>query len=233
MGSRKTLILSMALLLAMVTGCDRFQKTPTPTATPSPDIPAEVLAARDAALAYLGHAYPGKAPRASITWVGRDTTLQGLVSVSSYEFTGDNWLMTIGVPTISPGNVIYEIELGHQETGFRWTGKLDAGHALLESNLNVAVEALVVRDMVLSYVREHYADQAPAENVLWTGERTTPEGSVGHESCQFTADNWAMTVEYDVVRPDQVTYPVEVRNSSTGFVWRGQVNAQGEILEHR
>ena len=221
------------LLLVAVTSCDWFWKTPTPTATPAANIPVEVLAARDAALVYLRHAYPGQAPPEGINWTGRNITPPGLVGASAYEFTSSNWLMTVRTPIVAPSNVIYEMELSNQDSAFRWTGKLNASYTVVESNLDVAVEVLVVRDMVLSYVREHYADQAPAESLAWIGERTTPEGSIGHESCRFTANNWIMTVAYDVVRPDQVVYQVELRNSGTEFMWRGQVDAQGAILEHR
>jgi hypothetical protein len=63
------------------------------------------------------------------------------------------------------------------------------------------------------------------------GERTTPEGSVGHEWCQFTTDGWSLALDYEVARPDQVMYNVELRNSDAGMVWRCQVDAQGQVLE--
>jgi len=228
-------VLVTALLLAIMTGCDGFWKTPTPTptpaATPPADIPAAVLAARDAALAHLRLAFPDKAPSEGIHWTGRNTTPPDFPGVSSYEFTGDQWLMVIRTPLLSVDTLIYEMELSNQDTGLRWTGKLDASYAVLESNLDVAVEALIVREIILAYVRERYVDQAPGEDLVWVGERTTPEGSVGHESCRFTADDWTMTVDYDLDRPDQVIYSIELRNSGTGFVWRGLVDADGMVQE--
>ncbi len=227
------IVLVAALLLVIVTGCDWLRKSPTATETPPADIPAEVLAARESALAYLGYAYAGEAPLEGITWAGRNTTPQGLVGVSYYEFSGNNWLMSIMVPVVAPDSVIYELELRNQDTGFRWMGKLDMSYAILESNLDVAAEALTVRDTILSHVRENYADQAPAENLVWVGARTTPEGSVGHETCRFTAGDWTMTVDYDLVQPDQMVYQIELHSSSTEFVWCGQLDAEGVILEHR
>jgi hypothetical protein len=224
-------VLMMGLLLVIMAACDEFPKTPTPTPTPPPDIPATVLSARDAALDHVRLAY--EALPEDINWTGRNTTPPDLSGVSSYEFASDSWLMAIRTPLLALGTVIYEIELSNQDTGFDWTGKLDASYAVLESNLDVAVEVLVVRDIVLSYVRERYPDQAPGENLAWIGERTTPEGSVGHESCRFTADDWTMTVDYDLARPDQVIYRVELRNASSGFVWVGQVHADGTVQELR
>jgi hypothetical protein len=226
-------VLVIAPLLAVATGCGRFWRTPTPTPIPPADVPASVLAARDAALDYLRPAYPDKAPREGINWTGRNTTPPDLPGVSSYEFTGNDWLMTIRTPVVSPDTIIYEMELRNQDIGFRWTGKLDASYAILESNLDVAVEVLVVREIVLSHVREHYPGGAPRENLPWVGERTTPEGSVGHEWCRFTGDDWTMTVDYDVARPDQVIYQIELHDSSTAFVWRGQVDAEGVVHELR
>jgi hypothetical protein len=223
--------LVMGLLLVTIAACDEFWKTPTPTPTPPADIPATVLGARDAALAYVRLAYASEAPPEDVNWTGRNTTPPDQPGVSSYEFASDSWLMAIRTPLLAPDTLIYEIELSNQDTGFHWTGKLDASYAVLESNLDVAIEVLVVRDIVLSYVRERYSDQAPGEDLAWIGERTTPEGSVGHESCRFTADDWTMTVDYDLARPDQVIYRVELRNSSTGFVWVGQVDPEGMVQE--
>jgi hypothetical protein len=104
---------------------------------------------------------------------------------------------------------------------------------LLESNLDVAPEVLLVRDRVMSHVSDRYAEQAPGVDLAWIGERSTPEGSVGHESCQFTADDWTMSIAYDVVRADQLSHQVELRSASTGFVWRGLVDAEGKVKEVR
>lgn len=235
----------LGILPGNLTACDGFWKTPTPTPTQLPmtppiptatlptDIPPEFIAARDAVLAFLRTTYPGKAPPEGLSWVGRNTTPPGMVSTPSYEFVSGDWLMWIGKPEISPGVFIYELELSGEQTAFHWMGTLSANYIVLESNLNVAIEVLVVREIVLSYVRERYPTQAPAGNLAWIGERTTPEGSMGHESCRFTAEAWTMTVEYDLVSPSQVVYQVELCNASTEFVWRGQVDAEGTVLEHR
>lgn len=236
-------ILTVVFLASSLTACDGFWKTPTPIHLPTPpltptatlpsDIPAEVIAARDAALVFLRTTYPAKAPPEGLAWMGRNTTPPGVVGAASYEFVSGDWVMWIGTPEIAPGMFIYEMELTNQQALFHWTGMLDARYTVLESNLNVAVEVLIVREIVLSYVREHYPAQAPAENLAWIGERTTPEGAGGRESCRFTAETWTMTVDYEVTSPEQVVYQVELRDTSTAFVWRGQVDAEGTVLEHR
>jgi len=42
-----------------------------------------------------------------------------------------------------------------------------------------------------------------------------------------------MTVEYDLTNPEQMVYQIELRNSSTDFVWRGQIDAEGVVMELR
>lgn len=228
-----SIVFAAVLLLASAMGCDLFRETPTPTPTPHPDIPTKVLAARDAALTFLRERYPDAAPATGIPWIGQNTTPPDTPGVSSYIFTGGNWLMTIWVPLIAQPSPIYEMELDNQDTGFSWTGRLSAAYVILESNLDVNVNVLVVRDLVLDYYRDNYPADAPAAGLAWIGERTTPEGAVGHEWCQFVADGWVMEVDYELDRPDQVSYNVELRNPDVDLLWRCQVNAQGEILETR
>jgi len=156
-----------------------------------------------------------------------------VVGVSTYEFTSGDWLLTLAALSLSPTQLLYELGLDNGQAGFHWTGRLDASNVLLESNLGVAVDVQVVREIVLAYVRQNYAAEAPPENLVWIGERTTPAGIADHEWCQFVSGDWTMAVDYDVGRPDQVVYEVDLRNSSTGFVWRGQVDAEGTVLEHR
>ena len=248
-------------LLTSTTGCDRLPLIPepvltatqtrvlpptltppaTPVETPVGDIPLETLSAREAGLAFLRDEYPAKAPADGMAWIARNTTPPGVVGLFSFEFTSDSWLMTVAALPISSAEIVYETGLENPQKGLRWAGRLDASYNLLESNLNVAVEVPVVRDTVLAYVREYHASEAPAENVVWIGERTTPYGLVGHETCQFTSiplaqaasGGWKMTVDYDLVAPAPMVYKVELSQVDTGFVWYGQVDAEGTVIEHR
>ena len=241
-------------LLASTTGCDRLPLLPepvptvtqsrvlpptlsppaTPVETPVGDNPPEILSARDAAFVFLRSQYPARVPADSLAWIARNTAPPGVVGIPSYEFISDSWRMTVAALPVSSAEMLYEAGLENPTIGLRWAGRLDASFAVLESNLNVAVEVLAVRDLVLAYVREYHPDQAPAENVIWTGERTTPYGLVGHETYRFTssASGWTMTVDYDLVAPAQLVYEVGLL-VDTGFVWRGHVDAEGAVFEHR
>ena len=141
--------------------------------------------------------------------------------------------MTIQVPVVSPDSLVYEVALGNEGTGFRWVGELDATYSVLESNLDVAAEVLTVRDAILLYVEENYSHQAPVRELVWVGERITPEGSMGHESCRFTADAWTMTIEYDLVLLARRIYHIQLSDARSAFVWRGQIDVDRIVLEHR
>jgi hypothetical protein len=229
--------IGLAVLLAGTTACSEIWKTPapTPTAIPTPDadIPAAILAARSAALDFVQAAYPDKAPPADMMWAARVMTPMGLSGVSYHEFAGDGWLMAINAVTISVEEVLFEVDLDNEEAGFGWSGKLDADYAVVESNLDVSVGVLIARDLVLAHVRERYPSDAPQETIVWMGERTTPMGSVGHESCRFASDEWSMVVQYEVVRPDEASYHAELARYDEAFVWRGRVDPEGMVHELR
>ena len=67
--------------------------------------------------------------------------------------------------------------------------------------------------------------------LTWTEERTTPEGVVGSEIYQYTAEDWVVTTTYPLVAPEAVVYQVVVANPSTGFRWEGEVNAVLQVTE--
>lgn len=228
-----SIVLVTGLVVVATAGCDGYTQTPAPTPTAAAVIPDEALGARDAALVYVRQSYADKAPPDGVTWLGRSSSPEDLVGASSYEFAGGVWLMTVQFPLVSPDAMVYEIGLGNEDAGFLWTGKLSASYGVLESNLDVAAEALAVRDAILLHVAENYSQRAPAKDLVWVGERTTPEGSMGHESCQFASGAWTMIVEYDLVLPARRIYRVEFGNSGSGFVWRGQIGVDWIIMEHR
>ena len=219
--------LAVVLSVTLAVGCVRPPKTPTPTPTPPVALPQEILSARDAALTYLRQSYPQKAPAEGTAWTGRRVSPDGQIGSIDYEFESGKWLMRVGVPMLSPGVFLYEMQLANPDSGFRWEGKLDKHLAFLESNLGVGVDVLVVRDTVLAYVREQHAGQSPVRGMLWVGERTTPPDSVGHESGRFTAGDWTMRVEYDVAPPDQVLYRVELQDSASQFTWLARSTQRG------
>jgi hypothetical protein len=219
-------VMAATILTVAVAGCGSFRATPTPAA----EIPEAVLAARDAALAFVQEQYEQGAPPAGLKWNGSVSSPAPSTAMTSYEFSAGDWLLAVWAPMISQDTVIFEMALRNDDTGFDWTGKLSQANEVLESNLGVGANVLVVRDLVLQYYRDLYVG-APAEGLVWMGERTTPEGSTGYEECQFASEGWLLVVDYAVTRPDQALYNVRLVGAPTGLLWRCQVNAEGEILE--
>ena len=95
----------------------------------------------------------------------------------------------------------------------------------------VAVEASDVqaaRDAALTYIIEHYGEQAPALSLSWT-EEFTPGNLVGRlASYRYTAEDWVVSIPY---RTRPVVYQVVVTNRPTGFRWEGTVDASGQVTE--
>jgi serpin B len=86
------------------------------------------------------------------------------------------------------------------------------------------------RDAALATLAEAYGDQAPAQGLSWTEERTTPEGLVGSSSFQYTTGDWIVTVSFPLVAPEATIYTVGVSNQVTGFEWEGEVDASMQVM---
>jgi len=100
----------------------------------------------------------------------------------------------------------------------------------------VAVEASDVqaaRDAALTYIVEHYGEQAPVLGLTWT-EEFTPERPFQLANYQYTAhtergaEGWLVSISY---RTRPVLYQVVVTNQATGFRWEGTVDASGQVTE--
>jgi hypothetical protein len=102
--------------------------TPTEAAVEAPD-PAR---ARDAALAYLSEHYGEQAPPSGLTWTEERTTPEGLVGSSTFEYTAENWVVTVSFPIVAPENVVYQVVVANQTTGFQWEGEVDAAGQVTE-----------------------------------------------------------------------------------------------------
>jgi len=87
------------------------------------------------------------------------------------------------------------------------------------------------RDAVLAYLTENYGGTAPGAGLAWVETHTKPEGLVGGESYEYTTGDWVIAVSYPVVAPENVVYTIAVSNATTGFLWEGQVDAQGQVTE--
>ncbi len=85
-----------------------------------------VLAARDAALAYVRERYVDSAPPSDLTWTRERKTAEGIVGAETYEYRSGFWAVTISYPVVAPESVLYQVEISNESSGFQWQGEVDA-----------------------------------------------------------------------------------------------------------
>jgi len=93
------------------------------------------------------------------------------------------------------------------------------------------VDVLVARDTALHYIRDHYVDAGLPADSSWTSQRVSTQGLVGASNFRFETLGWTMNIAYPIVAPDATIYTIELFNSTSGFHWAGQVDAQGNVRE--
>jgi hypothetical protein len=98
-----------------------------------------------------------------------------------------------------------------------------------EEPADVPQEVIDARDAALDYLHTLYGDEAPAADLVWNVETTTPVGLVGRTDYTFTSGDWTITVSYPIVRPDLTVYTVTV-DGKAGTQWAVKVDAQGRIM---
>jgi len=91
----------------------------------------DVLAARDAALAYIGEHYGEQAPAPGLTWT------EDYVGVAvpegpwgagtlQYTYTAEDWAVYISYQFLAPHPVVYGVSVQNLATHFYWQGEVDA-----------------------------------------------------------------------------------------------------------
>ena len=199
--------------------------------------PEIVLIARYAALQYVWQHYGEQVPTPDLTWKGGRITPEGLVGSETFEYSLEDWVVTVSYAVVAPESVVYRIVVANPTTGFRWEGELDAERYLTEtaapegpSTPEVMLDRIGARDAALSYIYEHY-QYAPVESLAWAEENITPEGLVGSSTFRYTTEDWVATISYPMAAPDAVIYQVVVANQATWFRWEGEVDAAGQVTE--
>ncbi|MBL7184080.1 MAG: hypothetical protein ISS50_06485 [Anaerolineae bacterium] len=173
----------------------------------------DLLAARDAALAFVRERYGDQAPTSELSWMEELATPELMVGAINYRFTAEDWVVTVDTAVVPPERRVYRTSVSNPTTGFWWEGRIDAQGRMTEGPEIV----LTARGAALSYVSEHYGEQAPPPDLTWEGGRATPEGLIGGETFQYTTGDWVVTITYPVVAPENVVYHIVVANPTTGF----------------
>jgi hypothetical protein len=90
---------------------------------------------------------------------------------------------------------------------------------------------ITARTAALAYLADHNAGLLPpGPNAPWTTARTTPADRLGIEIYVFTNENWTVTVQYPIVRPDLTIYTVTVAGPG-GQTWTLTADATGSVTE--
>ncbi len=87
------------------------------------DVPPDVIAARDAAFAYVGGQY---APPAF--WDAKMLQTE-MVGSAMYNFVGESWMAAVRYPITAPDQVIYEVTIANL-TGKVWQLSIDASGSI-------------------------------------------------------------------------------------------------------
>jgi len=109
------------------------------------------------------------------------------------------------------------------------------GSCASEPSLEVRSAAEAV-DVALSYLREHEPQNAPGAGISWQEEDITPKDEAGHPvpgavHREFTSDEWTITVYYAVLPLERTVYHVVVSSIKLGWHWKGDVKADGSLVE--
>ena len=92
-------------------------------------------------------------------------------------------------------------------------------------------DATEARDTAIIYLQAHVGENAPASDIEWDTENITPPGLVGKGTIAFTSEEWAITVSYPIVPPENTVYEVVVSSIKLSWHWKGSVKADGTVTE--
>lgn len=92
------------------------------------------------------------------------------------------------------------------------------------------IEPEQARDLAMNYIKQNHPDTAKyiTGNITWSGNSTT-HGLVGHETYTYTGGNWNITIDWNVVAPEYLTYKIKAQYTS-GITWTGEIH-ETEITE--
>jgi predicted small lipoprotein YifL len=223
MVKRALLSVLLVVVVAGMAGCGSAGPGEEPAQA---EAPAEVVAARDAAVTFLQEHFD-EAPEGSVSWTEESLTPEGLVGGSEWQYTAGDWVIRVSYAIVAPEWTVYHVAVTNESTGFEWEGRVDGSGRVPEA----PEDALVARDQAFLYISEHYDVSALGGGLAWQEERLTPEGIVGGETYQYSTGDWVVTVAYPVVLPENTIYEISVTNQETGFQWTGTVDPQGVVTE--
>ncbi len=88
-------------------------------------------------------------------------------------------------------------------------------------------------DASVSYLMEHYPQNAPKADIKWQKKTIFSGGPVDlvTTSEQLTSDVWSIEISQSFAPLRNIVYQVTVFSPKLGWYWRGSVKADGSITE--
>lgn len=93
-------------------------------------------------------------------------------------------------------------------------------------------EVVIVRDVVLDFLRDGANICVPPEGVIWRVSSGGPQTPAGYEMVRFhTSDDCTVTVTYPQTPGDEPLYHVALGHGVTGFCWQALVDGRGNVVQ--
>jgi len=194
-----------------------------PTTGPTTDR----IDARDASLAYVRARYGADAPAADLTWQEQDAKPPEMIGGEVYQYLAGDWVITISYPVGLPEQTVYTVKIVNTATGYIWEGQVGTSGQVIEGQ-QLLLNAF---NAALTHAEAQFGDEAPPAGLPWVGERITPADMVGAETWRYTSGDWVATISYPVVPADKMVFSITIQNVTTGFMWLGSVDINGQVIE--
>jgi hypothetical protein len=161
-------------------------------------------AAREVVLDFIRLNYGTSAPASDLVWSGDQVPTEGLVGLSTFQYTAYNWVMDIHFPVVAPDATIYTVAV-QSSSGFTWEGLVDAYGQVVttavtfdvpsgteevaepEPSLTPTPVKVSFRDDIYKLSMEYPADWALAE---------IPAGGETSKALKFTKGDWVLILHY-------------------------------------
>lgn len=101
-----------------------------PVSAPEPEtaggeveaVPEEVIAVRDAALAYVEQTQSMDGLTDLSGWAGRNIVQPNIVGQGAYQFTSGAWMVAVSYPVVAPEYLLYTVQISNAAVDFMWSG---------------------------------------------------------------------------------------------------------------
>ncbi|TKJ29240.1 MAG: hypothetical protein CEE40_08935 [Chloroflexi bacterium B3_Chlor] len=102
--------------------------------------PEGVVAARDAALAYLSERYGEEAPPPGLDWAEEFIPPEGWAPSGTYPYRAGDWVVWVYDAGVAEA---YQVLAANETTGFQWEGEVDAGGHVTETTAPIGGQPVV------------------------------------------------------------------------------------------